>query len=78
MHDEDTEEPPDDVEELNEIIEFGRRADDFRSGMVPTNELRNFGAVRRRQKEKKFVTLHETFRQIYQSTNQYLFQVERS
>lgn len=45
MHEDDTEEPPDDVEELSEIIEFGRRADDLRSDMVPTNELRNFGAV---------------------------------
>jgi hypothetical protein len=50
MHEDDTEEPPDDVEELSEIIEFGRRADELRSGIVPTNELRNFGAVRERKK----------------------------
>jgi hypothetical protein len=50
MHADDTEEPPDDAEELNEIIEFGRRADGVASGKLPTNELRNLGAfVRERQ-----------------------------
>ena len=45
MHADDTDEPPDDADELSEIIEFGRRADDFVSGKEPTNELRNLGAV---------------------------------
>lgn len=45
MHADDTDDPPDDADELSEIIEFGRRADDFVSGREPTNELRNFGAV---------------------------------
>jgi hypothetical protein len=44
LHD-DTDDPPDDADELNDIIEFGRRAD-FTSGSVPANELRNFGATR--------------------------------
>lgn len=39
----ETDDPPDDAEELNEMMEFGRR-DDFMSGKVPANELRNFGA----------------------------------
>lgn len=45
MHADDTDDPPDDADELSEIIEFGRRADDFVSGREPTNELRNLGAV---------------------------------
>lgn len=45
MHADDTEEPPDDADELNEMIEFGRRADSLESGKLPANELRNFGAV---------------------------------
>jgi hypothetical protein len=45
MQADDTEEPPDEADELSEIIEFGRRAEDFSSGNVPTNELRNRGAV---------------------------------
>lgn len=37
--------PADEADELSDIIEFGRRADDFVSGKEPTNEFRNFGAV---------------------------------
>lgn len=43
MQAEDTDEPPDDADELRDIMELGRR-DDFMSGKVPTKELRNFGA----------------------------------
>jgi hypothetical protein len=75
MHEDDTEEPPDDVEELSEIIEFGRRADELRSGIVPTNELRNFGAVRERKKNK-LDTLHSNSPNLL--IYFYLFQAERS
>lgn len=44
LHTDDTDDPPEDAEELNEIMEFGRR-DDFMSGRVPANELRNLGAI---------------------------------
>jgi hypothetical protein len=48
MHADDTDEPPDEADELRDIMELGRR-DDFMSGSVPTKELRNFGA----ESEKK-------------------------
>jgi hypothetical protein len=53
---EDTEEPPDEAEELSEMIELGRR-DDFTSGKVPTKELRNFGAVTKAEVERSFSVL---------------------
>ena len=53
MHEEDTDEPPEEAEELNEIIEFGRRADVFGSCTAPTNELRNFGAKWMREMMEK-------------------------
>ena len=45
MHADDTEEPPDEADELRDIMELGRR-DDFMSGSVPTKELRKRGAFR--------------------------------
>jgi hypothetical protein len=44
MQADETDEPPDDADELSEMIELGRR-DDFISGSVPTKELRKRGAV---------------------------------
>lgn len=38
-----TDEPPDDDDELNDMMEFGRR-EDFMSGKVLQKEFRNFGA----------------------------------
>lgn len=73
LHAEDTEEPAEDADELSEIIEFGRR-EDFMSGNVPTNELRNLGAVMNQQLLQKsnkniissftFAKLRETNRTI--------------
>lgn len=49
MHADDTEEPPEEADELRDIMELGRR-DDFMSGSVPTKELRKRGAFRVRKK----------------------------
>lgn len=38
---------PDENDEPNEIIEFGRRVDLFISGSVPEKEFRNFGATKK-------------------------------
>lgn len=45
LHTDDTAELPDDVDELSEIMELGRRLDDLPSGNIPIRELRNFVAV---------------------------------
>lgn len=52
LHTDDTTELPDDVDELNEIMELGRRLDDLASGNVPIKELRNFVAVKNKNKQK--------------------------
>lgn len=52
MQADETDDPADDADELNEIMEFGRRAEDFISGSAPTKELRNFGAIFNNQKNK--------------------------